>query len=249
MCSTMVTRDESNVRWEKHPHLRGVPITLKVPTHLKVIVFERHFLQKKTVGDTTVVERLKLPFVLRDYHHEFIYTEKIFTVDFKRPAAGFYNLRLDMTDDQYIDQVQHDVTDTTIEEVTKVVKKFAPSGVFVEPSALSSSKIEASLTEIESVAAVGLFEIDDPEFEMKLSGFLNCHLNQSHDAFVVPESVDQIRRVPFTGYPGDGSMCAGPLPIDGWNTEEGNQPAGYLPPMQRAIPTTIERAYPAGLTQ
>ena len=115
MSSTMLTRDESNQFWSRKGALKGVPITLKVPTHVQLTMFERHFLFKNSEGQNV---RLALPFVVRDFSQEFIYSEKIFTVDFKRPAAGLYNLNLDLSPDQYISELQHDVTDETIREVT-----------------------------------------------------------------------------------------------------------------------------------
>ena len=92
MSSTMLTRDESNQFWSRKGALKGAPITLKVPTHVQLTMFERHFLFKNSDGENV---RLALPFVVRDFSQEFIYSEKIFTVDFKRPAAGLYNLNLD----------------------------------------------------------------------------------------------------------------------------------------------------------
>lgn len=104
----MLTRDESNSFWTRKGNLKGVPITLKVPTHVNLTIFERHFLFEDGNG---YHKRIKLPFVVRDFAQEFVYSEKIFTVDFKRPAAGLYNLNLDLTSDQYIDELQHDITD------------------------------------------------------------------------------------------------------------------------------------------
>jgi hypothetical protein len=175
--STMLTRNECNTGWNKIKHLKGVPITLKVPTHLKVYVYDLHFLKP----DGSFVET-KSP--IRDFATEFILAEKIFTVDFKRPAAGAYNLDLDMTEDQYIQKISHDVTDQTIQDVTGLIQGLGGIGLSLAtgPGTESSSKIE----EIKSVAAVGVFEVEDPLFEDKVTTFINCHLNQAHDAWVVP---------------------------------------------------------------
>jgi hypothetical protein len=210
MSSTMVTRDESNQTWTRHQCLQGVPITLKVPTHVKVYVIEHHYLQRvKDEKDVVRTQRLTLPYVVRDFAQEFIYTEKIFTVDFRRPAAGTYNLRLDMTDDQYIEKVQHDVTDRTITDVGKLIKEVAPGGLF--PTLRSEpGDPEDYLHEVTSVVAVGIFEIDAPDFEQQLTAFLNCHLNQAHDAWVAPPPVTAIRRAPLVGFGGDANLCQSP---------------------------------------
>jgi len=200
MNSTMLTRDESNQFWTRKGALKGVPITLKVPTHVQLTVFERHFLVYDEFGR---VSRLTLPYVVRDFSQEFIYSDKIFTVDFKRPAAGTYNLDLDLTEDQYIQKFQYDVTDQTIEKVTSLVQQLVPGG-FEAVSAL-----DTYYKEIQSVVAVGMFEIDAPDFEEQMSAFVNCHLNQAHDAWVVPQGVTSVHRAHLTGGQAESNICEG----------------------------------------
>lgn len=195
MKSTMLTRDESNQCWDKVDHLPGIPITLKVPTHVKVYVYDRYYLQTVERGGIKVIERLKLPYPVRDFSQEFIYTEKIFTVDFKRPAAGAFNLHLQMTDDQYIQKVEHDVTDQTITAVGKLLQQLGTKNLLGRTASLTENDPLSQLPQVNSIAAVGVFEIDAPDFEQQLSEFINTHLNQAHDAFVVPPYVDTIGRV------------------------------------------------------
>ena len=175
--STMLTRNECNTGWNKIKHLKGVPITLKVPTHLKVYVYDRHFIKP----DGSFVESR---FPIRDFATEFIMAEKIFTVDFKRPAAGAYNLDLDMTEDQYIQKISHDVTDQTIKDVSSLIQGLGQMGLSLAHD--TGTEGAPQIEEIKSVAAVGVFEVDDPLFEDKVTTFINCHLNQAHDAWVVP---------------------------------------------------------------
>lgn len=207
MSSTMLTRNESNLCWQKIKHLKGVPITVKVPTHLKVYVYEKHFLEERD-GQIQVV---KLDFVIRDFASEFLYTEKVFTVDFKRPAAGSYNLDLDLTEDQYIQKISHDVTDETIKDVTALLGALPGLGIkFAEGGEGERGTLDERLKEVKAVVAVGLFEIDDPEFEAQVTEFVNCHMNQAHDAWVLPPNAT-IRRVPL--HPSQlgeaASLCAG----------------------------------------
>jgi len=103
--STMVTRDETNQYWERHNCLNGIPITIRVPTHLKLYVFHKHYIQPVNLDANNRAEtysELDVGVVVRDFAQEFMYTEKVFFVDFKRPAAGSSNLRVKMTDQQYI---------------------------------------------------------------------------------------------------------------------------------------------------
>lgn len=195
--STMVTRDETNQVWETYPHLKGIPITLKVPTHVKLFVFEKHYLELVTVGGIQEVQPVDLDIPIRDFAQEFLYTEKIFTVDFKRPAAGSFNLRLDMTEDQYFAKIQHDVTDETIAKVSELLGKLLPSsGLFATPA---SGENAPDAKEIRSLVAVGVFEIDAPDFEDQVAAFLNCHINKAHDAWVVPPGVKNFKRVGVAG--------------------------------------------------
>lgn len=216
--STMLTRNESNTAWDRHQCLSGVPITLKVPTHVKVYIYDTYFLDTVDVGGVHRVQRIKLKYPVRDYAQEFIYTEKIFTVDFKRPAAGTFNLKLEMTQDQYISKVQHDVTDKTIEQVTALFSTLAPKGLFAGAVSLDSASIDGQIGTIKSVSAVGIFEIDAPDFEQQVTDFINHHLNQSHDAFVTEPHIPSIHRATVT--------FEGPLGIGPANNEFG----AFAPP-------------------
>lgn len=190
--STMVTRDESNQIWERHNCLNGIPITLKVPTHLKVYVFHIHYLDR--IGDKVVP--VELDVVVKDFAHELMYTEKIFFVDFKRPPAGSSNLRVDMTEEQYIDELQHDITDRTLSDTSKLLAAFTGANGL---NAETASTIALTRKEIRSLVAVGFFEIEAPDFELKLQHFIDCHVNKSHDAWIVPPGVDFIKRQGISG--------------------------------------------------
>ncbi len=91
--------------------------------------------------------------------------------------------------------------------------------------------VDEQLEEISSVVAVGMFEIDAPDFEQQVSTFLNCHLNQAHDAWVVPPTVDSIRRVSRAGFQHDSNLCQGMLHDDtaSWPNEVVVQEFGSPP--------------------
>lgn len=199
--STMVDRDESNQCWQKHRHLRGIPITLKVPTHLKVYIFDIHFLEEVEIAGKTVIKTSEIDVPIRDFATEVVTTDKIFTVDFKRPGAGAYNLRLDMDDKQYFEKIQHDVTDETLKKVDALVKQVAPKGILATPAGgVLGEDDEIKFKQVKSVAAVGMFELDSPDLEQRVANFVNCHLNKSHDAFVVPPGAnDLVNRVGISG--------------------------------------------------
>jgi hypothetical protein len=187
-------RDDFNSVWTK-TRSRGTPITLKVPTHVKLYVYEKHFLEKIHVGDVVKMQYMKMPVVIRDFAQDFIYTEKIIMVDFKRPAAGSFNLDVELTDDQYIKRIQHNVTDETIARVSELVGKLAPQGLFKQTA---GGAFENLVMEVKSVVAVGVFEVDSPDFEHMVAAFVDCHLNRAHDAWMVPPGVDGFQRKPLS---------------------------------------------------
>jgi hypothetical protein len=199
--SQMITRDATNTCWQQETGLQGIPITLKVPTHLKLYVYDKHYLEyvNGVVPDAShavaQVQTIPLDVPVRDFASEFMYTEKIFTVDFKRPAGGTYNLRLAMTDDQYFQNIQHDVTDQTIKDVTRLLSALLPPGNVLPATAGGTPGVAPNVSEIKSLAAVGVFEIADPSFQQQVLAFLNCHLNKSHDAWVAAPGVDSVNRV------------------------------------------------------
>ena len=178
--STFLFKDEFNLNWLNIKHLKGTPITLRVPTHVKVYVYEKKFLQAVTAGGVKEIKFIETATPMRDFAQDFIYTEKIFTVDFKRPAAGTLNLQVDYTADQYIDSVKQDITDETIARTGEFFQRLGASGL-IQTSANAGKNVEENIKEVKSVIAVGVFEIDAPDFETQVMDFLNIHLNVSCD--------------------------------------------------------------------
>lgn len=194
--STLLTRDESNMHWQSVPRLKGVPITVKVPTHLKVIVFEKHFFHNTEKGP----ERLEVPVVIRDFDTEVINTEKMFTVDFKRPAAGSIEMTAEF-EEQYFKKIEDKVVDETIDDVANLLSKtiplLTPTVDTGDDANLNDTQVgKLEMTEVKSVVAVGVFEFDEPDFEEQVMGFINCHVNNSHNALTVPPGVSPITRLP-----------------------------------------------------
>ncbi len=174
--STMLSRNECNTGWNKIGHLHGTPITLKVPTHLRIYIYEKYYMEKVNVAGVSRWQRADIP-TLSDFGSEVLYTDKIFTTDFIRPAAGAFNLDVNYTPDQYVQRVQQDITDETLKDVTALLATL-PGKFFALPSAVKVSGQDApDWKEIKSVVAANVFEIDDPNFEANISEFVHTHLN------------------------------------------------------------------------
>lgn len=181
--STLVHRAEDNMAWEKRK-LHGVPITLKVPTHVRIDVTEKHFfVLNQAKDDKTLVTRLErkaAKFPIREVAYHLIETEKIFTVDLKRPGAGTINAKVDFApDDQYFNEIKTKVVDETIDQVGNLISQVAPSGLFGAPTsdAEPGKFVSGRIKELPSVVASKIFEIDSPDFEIQVRAFLGRHLN------------------------------------------------------------------------
>lgn len=175
--STMLQRDEFNMGWQTIKS-DGIPITLKVPTHFRIAIVDVRYAQIHEKLGWTLLSDRNTAVTAVQVDHGFIYTEKVFTVDPKRPAAGDIDFTIDLAEnDQYIDKITSDITDRTIQETSAAFEKiflaFKPgSGV-----ALNSNLGTATnpLAPLESVRAMDVFEIDDPCFEQNVSAFLTQH--------------------------------------------------------------------------
>lgn len=210
--STLLHRSEGNCSWERQKPLHGVPITLKVPTHVRVDVAEKHFLvlnhiQKTTNGEMKTVQAVqrrpaKLP--LREISYHMIETEKLFVVDLKRPGAGTMGATVDFnSEQQYFDEIKTRVVDETIAEVGNLLATVAPSGLFGVPTTESTgAKVRGRVKQVSTVVASKIFEIDAPDFEFQVRVFLDQHLNCCHDCGVLsPDLQPPAELPPHTTYP------------------------------------------------
>ena len=219
--STMFSRNEMNSSWCRFRKVAGIPITIKVPTHVKMYVYETHYLEQDDAGNgVKKTAYINLPVTIRDFAHEMVYSEKIVMVDFKRPAAGAFNLEVDLTDDQYIKKIQHDVTDQTLNEINGILNTLGGQNSIFKLASKQDNNI-SSITEVKSVVAVGMFEIDSPDFEFQVQEFLDCHINKSHDAWRASPGVNEVKRV-LPSEMGDMQLCPGGVCS--------NEPTANLPP-------------------
>jgi hypothetical protein len=164
---------------------KGIPITLTVPTHLDVFIDETYFV-RLTPEKADELLSGKVRFL--DVRTEVVESEKVFTVDFKRPASGI--LDLDMTfdqEEQYFQKIASELSDTTITDAANLVSTSmkAISGLQAASNS-GGSRSDADLLKrlravpIEMdvrVVAYHRFDINSPTFEEDLCGFVNDHLN------------------------------------------------------------------------
>jgi hypothetical protein len=104
-------------------HLRGYPITLHVPTHLRVELIEEFYLREVQNEQPTPITCNGKLLCTYDIATEVIESDKIFTVDYKRPAAGMIKYDTKFTSDQYIYQIRSQLVDNTIAQVANAVQR------------------------------------------------------------------------------------------------------------------------------
>lgn len=199
--STLVERNASDSGWNIIKCLDGVPITVEVPTHIKIEITEHRYLslQEATCKDDGTAElgtgdvewldpnSLKVP--ERSISHEIVKSSKIFTVDPKRPAAGTIESELTFggANGQYFDKVDYAVSDTTIAAVQGLLSKVATQGLFGVPTSegrVAGDDINKLIHRVDNVVASGLFNLDAPDVELQISEFLESHLNRCHDCTI-----------------------------------------------------------------
>ena len=220
--STAINRTESDVfignsngKPKTHCSARpfnGVPITLSVPTHLDVTIQEKiqFIVTEDEVSKDKHLKRIKGPrrnFVVQ---RETIHTDKIFTVNPKRAAAGTseYDMRFrnsgNSSTDQYFESITSKVEDNTIDDITGALGGI--TAALTTPAGQDGSTAETDnkiYTETRTVAWPR-FDIDTPGFEQQVADFVNQHINDCHAC-----GPPKIQSLPRAYHPGVFNESAG----------------------------------------
>lgn len=189
--TNMIHRSEDDSGWCREKHLRGIPVTLKVQTHLKIDVLEKNFLvlnQSRDEIKTAIVTSKQSKIPMRTVQYTPIETEQIFLVDLKRPGAGTIDANIDLdADAQYFKEIKTQVEDKTIDAVGNLVAGIAKSGLLGKPTSEGGGVQPGfgnRVKVVTKVVASKVFEIDAPNFEVEVADFLNEHLNCCHTCLV-----------------------------------------------------------------
>ncbi len=181
--STYLHRNEDGTGWKKE-HLKGIPITLEVPTHVKMTIVKRyHYVAAATAPATggllTVPADSKNLLVTYDIKVDYIKEKKIFGVDFKRPAAGTFKLGAAISGEGNFTNINEDINDVTIDSIGKqvndLVKNVLPVlGGRKTTGGETGTPPAVPIHTIESVVASTVVRIDNPGFEHEIREFLCC---------------------------------------------------------------------------
>lgn len=202
--STALNRRSNDLLVNDCKSTSGVPIRIKVPSHFQVHITETFMMQNE--GSNKKWEIVKVPQPLLNVETNLRYTDKIFTVDFKRPAAGTSKYGAEFTDEQYFASIQHELEDKTIAETSAAIGNLigaiskAAGGATVTPPA------NANIFTGTRTVAWAEFDINDPGFEEQVQAFVHHHVNCCHSCANPPVSADAMYPtfVPGQNCPGNG---------------------------------------------
>jgi hypothetical protein len=182
--STFLERDPSTNCWvPSSMPVDGIPVTLAVPSYVKVQLIKRYWyngataLQTQNVGlDGKTITQV--PLVTYDFKHEVIQEKKVVVVDFKRPASGTFQFSATIDKDTgYFTQVAHQGEDTTIATIGNQVNSLL--GTILKGGRTSNGVVppdQAGITFIESVVSTVFLKVTDPDFDEQLRHFVCCSL-------------------------------------------------------------------------
>ncbi len=203
-----LTRQDSDVvaadsngqtRWcSRTRPFRGIPMKVKVQTHVDVCIEERYVLYK---GEKFETWREK-PLAHKFYSVKCtpVVTDQIVITDFKRPASGTLDLTIDFTDDQYLDKVSSKLTDTTITDsaalLTTIITKTGIAGFADDTTPPVSDRWQWK----KRTVAYQRFDINAPDFEQQLEQFVNLHMNSCNRCSGMP-TYDQVSQLPVSVVP------------------------------------------------
>ena len=185
--STLMTRlSTDEIVRQDHQSVRGVPVTLKIPTHVDVKIVEEYFI----IQDATQTTIPKINKSLRRVETTTVYTPKVLTVDFARPLAGTLNLTgerdangvvLDQAG--YFETIQGKVDDQTFEDLNAAIPNLRK--LLANPTTYEAAEVAAKGTNTklggwhsyQAVIALKRFDINQPCWEEEVEAFISEHLH------------------------------------------------------------------------
>jgi hypothetical protein len=202
--STFVERDPADTMWmPSSPTMNGIPVTLQVPSYVKVQFVKRYWYSGATALTTLggADGKTSVPLVTYDFRHEVIQQKKVVMVDFKRPAAGTFEFSGTIDKDTgYFTQIAHKGEDTTIATVGNLVNNILKTSLNRQANLADTGNTAASYAE--TVEATIFIKVTDPDFEQQLRQFVCCCQPNCCDGGHCPATV-------ATG-PGAGTPTPGP---------------------------------------
>ncbi len=176
--------------------LKGIPVALRVPTHLELRVIESSYWEKRNQpGTKPKLVPLSTCRPTRTVTHRVCETEKIFLVDPVRPGAGTMNYGFTFQSNNatdtgkaaagkgYLQNVQYKIDDQTIQHSADLLSNSLGLITALQTAAANRATPNTSnLITTERAVAYARFDINSPSFEYDVAAFLDCHVNFVHEA-------------------------------------------------------------------
>ena len=183
MTSSIMNRSDHDVfSKNSHKKQKGVPVTLSVPTHLKVQIQEEYFLRKNqdTANPHYMPKPVSVDRPILSVDYGFDYEDKIFMVDLKRPAVGTIQTDIQIDPDtQYFRAIKGKVVDNTLREIAQILPQF--NVAFATPTSGSIGDAESKLITAKRTVAFTRIDINAVDFEQQLTNFFDKHVNNCND--------------------------------------------------------------------
>lgn len=174
-----------------HEPLKGIPVSIRVPSHLEITVVETTYWEKKTEpGIRPTVQRLESCRPTRTVLPHVRETEMIFVVDPQRPAAGeqkygfeFQSNDADADESKegkgYLRNVKYKADDQTITQSAELLANSLSLVNAFQASVQKPNQNNSDLIATDRAIAFGRFDINSPTYECDVAAFLETHLNCS----------------------------------------------------------------------
>lgn len=174
--------------------LKGIPVTVRVPTHLELSIIETTYWEKKNfTGEKPTLVRLTSGRPTRTVLHNIQETEKVFLVDPMRPGAGTqsygFNFRsttsssgvanVDAQGKGYLSGLTYKVDDRTITESANLLANSLGMIQALQTSVANPSQNPSNLIATDRAIAFARFDINSPNYECDVADFLEQYLNCS----------------------------------------------------------------------
>lgn len=184
--STIMSRQPNDtLAFNAQKHSRGVPVTLKVPTHVDVFIEEEYLIsQSKGTGQSnTQIPDLGMP--MRSVRMETVYTPKVMTVDFVRPVAGTldignaYKDGIAIDDEQYFASIKGKIDDKTLSTINEQFAGITKILGITPAKAASAGGDESNAKGVESfrsTIAFRRFDINECNWEVEVEAFVSQHI-------------------------------------------------------------------------
>lgn len=178
--STHVLPNPETGGWDTKK-IPGIPVTVKVPTHLELKVIKRTYINPGTFDEIQSVR-----FVKEHIHHK----DQLFMVDSVRPASGLLTMSAKMQEkNQFFSTYNTKIEDNTIKTITSLVPNLGEvlgnlkkaRVIADDTNAILQAEEGMDIPYVDSVQAVKVFEVNSPSLTDDVREFLATHINCAPD--------------------------------------------------------------------